>query len=44
MKQNLGDYKFKSDFDAETTAEKLVTHLHGQEVEKFYFFVEQCKK
>jgi hypothetical protein len=39
VKQYLGGYKFKTDFDAETAAEKLATHLHEQEVEKFYLFM-----
>jgi hypothetical protein len=39
VKQYLGDYRFKTDIDAETAAEKFVTHLHGQEVEKFCLFM-----
>jgi hypothetical protein len=36
VKHYLGDYRFKTDFDMETAAGKLVTHRHGQEIEKFY--------
>jgi hypothetical protein len=39
VEQYLGDYRYETDVDAETAAEKLVTHLHGQEVGKFYLFM-----